>query len=132
MFRPTLARRMVHMGTILDVVDNSGARRLRVIKTLGGRQRRAGGIGDIVVASVQETRHADGKVKKGDVKKALIVRTKKGIARPNGHRIKFLQNAAVVLNENKDPAFTRVFGPVCSELRELGFAKVLSLAKTIV
>ena len=105
MFQRTFARRMIHMGTVLDVVDNSGARRLRVIKTLGGRQRRAGGIGDVVVASVLETRHAEGKVRKGDVRRALIIRTKKGLARPNGHRIKFLQNSAVVRDYNSRDHF---------------------------
>ena len=120
------------MGTVIDIVDNSGARRMKVIQALGGRPRRPGGIGDLVVGSVLETRHAEGKVRKGDVRRALIIRTKKGLARPNGHRIKFLQNAAVVLDENQNPAFTRVFGPVCAELRERGFAKVLSLARTIV
>ena len=84
------------MGTVIDIVDNSGARRMKVIQALGGRPRRPGGIGDLVVGSVLETRHAEGKVRKGDVRRALIIRTKKGLARPNGHRIKFLQNSAVV------------------------------------
>ena len=88
------------MGTVIDIVDNSGARRMKVIQALGGRPRRPGGIGDLVVGSVLETRHAEGKVRKGDVRRALIIRTKKGLARPNGHRIKFLQNSAVVRDYN--------------------------------
>lgn len=122
---------MVQQQTILNVADNSGAKKLMVIRVLGGSRRRFGRIGDIVVASVKEAIPA-GNVKKGDVVKAVIVRTRKEIRREDGSYIKFDDNAAVILNNNNEPRATRIFGPVARELRAKGFMKIVSLAPEVI
>jgi large subunit ribosomal protein L14 len=114
----------------LKVADNSGARELLVIKVLGGSKRKTGNIGDIVVAAVKQATPG-GVVKKGDVVKAVIVRTKSGARREDGSYIKFDENAAVVINADKSPRGTRIFGPVARELREHDFMKIVSLAPEV-
>jgi large subunit ribosomal protein L14 len=114
----------------LKVADNSGARELLVIKILGGSKRKTGNIGDIVVAAVKQATPG-GVVKKGDVVKAVIVRTKSGARREDGSYIKFDENAAVVINADKSPRGTRIFGPVARELREHDFMKIVSLAPEV-
>jgi len=121
---------MIQQETSLSVADNSGARRLKVIRVLGGSYRRYASIGDIVVASVKEA-IPGGVVKEGEVVKAVIVRTKKEIKRPDGSAIRFDSNAAVVLNNQGEPRGTRVFGPVARELRERKFMKIVSLAPEV-
>ena len=123
---------MVQPQTILKVADNSGAKRIMCIRILGGSFRRSGNIGDIIVASVK-TATPGGAVKKGDVVKAVIVRTKKGIKRANGSHIKFDDNAVVIIKDDGTPRGTRVFGPVARELREKGegFMKIVSLAPEV-
>lgn len=122
---------MVQQQTILNVADNSGAKKLMVIRVLGGSRRRFGRIGDIVVASVKEAIPA-GNVKKGDVVKAVVVRTRKEIRREDGSYIKFDDNAAVVINNNNEPRATRIFGPVARELRAKNFMKIVSLAPEVI
>ncbi|MBP6062988.1 MAG: 50S ribosomal protein L14 [Fusobacteriaceae bacterium] len=122
---------MVQQQTILNVADNSGAKKLMVIRVLGGSRRRFGRIGDIVVASVKEA-IPTGNVKKGDVVKAVIVRTKKELRREDGSYIKFDDNAAVVINNNNEPRATRIFGPVARELRAKDFMKIVSLAPEVI
>ena len=122
---------MIQSETNLDVADNSGARRLQCIKVLGGSHRRYAGIGDIVVCSIKEA-IPRGKVKKGEVVKAVIVRTKKEIRRPDGSSIRFDSNAAVLVNKQTlQPIGTRIFGPVCRELRSEKFMKIISLAPEV-
>lgn len=121
---------MVQQQTILNVADNSGAKKLMVIRVLGGSKKRFGRIGDIVVASVKEA-IPGGNVKKGDVIKAVIVRTRKETRRDDGSYIKFDDNAAVVINNN-EPKATRIFGPVARELRAKNFMKILSLAPEVI
>ena len=121
---------MIQMQTKLDVADNSGARRLMCIKVLGGSHRRYAGIGDIVKVSVKEA-IPRAKVKKGEVYNAVIVRTKKGVRRPDGSIIRFDSNAAVLLNNQKQPIGTRIFGPVTRELRTENFMKIISLAPEV-
>lgn len=121
---------MIQMQSILDVADNSGARRLMCIKVLGGSHRRYANIGDIVKVSVKEA-IPRGKVKKGDVFNALIVRTRKGVRRADGSLIRFDGNAAVLLNNQLQPIGTRVFGPVTRELRSEKFMKIVSLAPEV-
>ncbi len=121
---------MIQQETSLSVADNSGARRLKVIRVLGGSYRRYASIGDIVVASVKEA-IPGGVVKEGEVVKAVIVRTKKEIKRADGSAIRFDSNAAVVLNNQGEPRGTRVFGPVARELRERKFMKIVSLAPEV-
>lgn len=121
---------MVQQQTILNVADNSGARKVMVIRVLGGSKRRFGRIGDVVVASVKEA-IPNGNVKKGDVIKAVVVRTKKETRREDGSYIKFDDNAAVIVNDNKDPKGTRIFGPVARELRGKGYMKIVSLAPEV-
>ena len=121
---------MIQQETSLSVADNSGARRLKVIRVLGGSYRRYASIGDIVVASVKEA-IPGGVVKEGEVVKAVIVRTKKEIKRADGSAIRFDSNAAVVLNNQGEPRGTRVFGPVARELRERKFMKIVSLAPDV-
>ncbi len=118
---------MIQMQSMLDVADNSGARRVMCIKVLGGSKRRYAGIGDVIVVSVQEA-IPRGKVKKGEVLKAVIVRTCKGVRRPDGSVIRFDKNAAVLLNAQLQPIGTRIFGPVTRELRGEQFMKIISLA----
>ena len=121
---------MVQQETRLAVADNSGARELLIIKVLGGALHRYANIGDIVVCSVKEAA-PNGNVKKGDVVKAVIVRTKAGVHRTNGAHIKFDENAAVLIREDKTPRGTRIFGPVAKELREKDFMKIISLAPEV-
>lgn len=118
---------MIQMQSMLDVADNSGARRVMCIKVLGGSKRRYAGIGDVIVVSVQEA-IPRGKVKKGEVLKAVIVRTAKGVRRSDGSLIRFDRNAVVVLNNQLQPLGTRIFGPVTRELRGEKFMKIISLA----
>ena len=121
---------MIQHESRLKVADNSGARALLVIKILGGSKRKTGKIGDIVVAAVKQATPG-GVVKKGDVVKAVIVRTKSGARREDGSYIKFDENAAVVINADKSPRGTRIFGPVARELREHDFMKIVSLAPEV-
>jgi len=121
---------MVQQQTVVNVADNSGAKKLMVIRVLGGSKRRFGRIGDIVVASVKEA-NPGGNVKKGDVVKAVIVRTKKELRREDGSYIKFDDNAAVVINDNKEARATRIFGPVARELRAKNFMRIVSLAPEV-
>ena len=121
---------MIQEQTMLDVADNSGAKKLMIIRVLGGSKKRFGKIGDIVVASVKEAIPGE-KKKKGDVVKAVIVRTKKELRRVDGSYIKFDDNAAVVINANNEPKGTRIFGPVARELRAKEFMKIVSLAPEV-
>ena len=121
---------MIQMQTNLDVADNSGARRVMCIKVLGGSKRRYATIGDIIVVSIKEA-IPNAKVKKGDVAKAVIVRTKKEIARPDGSYIRFDSNSAVLINKDNEPIGTRIFGPVARELRAKKFMKIISLAPEV-
>lgn len=124
---------MIQVQSMLNVADNSGARRVMCIKVLGGSKRRYAGIGDVVVVSIKEA-IPRGKVKKGDVAKAVIVRTSKGVRRPDGSRILFDSNAAVILNNQLQPVGTRIFGPVTRELRSKRgeqFMKIISLAPEV-
>ena len=121
---------MVQQETRVAVADNSGARELLIIKILGGALHRYAYVGDIVVCSVKEAA-PNGTVKKGDVVKAVIVRTKAGLRRPDGTYIKFDENAAVLIREDKTPRGTRIFGPVARELRDKDFMKIVSLAPEV-
>lgn len=121
---------MVQQETRVNVADNSGAKQLSIIKILGGSIHRTATIGDIVVASVKSAT-VGGAVKKGDVVKAVIVRTKKAIKRSDGSYIKFDDNAAVIIKEDHNPRGTRIFGPVARELREKDFMKIVSLAPEV-
>ena len=122
---------MVGLRTILDVADNSGAKRISVIKVLGGSAKRYGRIGDVIVANVKEAL-PEGTVKKGAVVRAVVVRTAKELRRADGSHIKFDRNAAVLINEQNNPLGTRIFGPVARELREKQFMKIISLAPEVV
>ena len=121
---------MIQPQTRLKVADNSGAKEIMCIRVLGGSFRRYGNIGDIIVASVK-TATPGGAVKKGDVVKAVIVRSSKGLRRPDGTHIRFDDNAAVIIDNNKQPRGTRIFGPVARELRERDFMKIISLAPEV-
>lgn len=121
---------MLQAETRLNVADNSGAKEIYIIKVLGGSKRRYANIGDIVTASVKKSTPA-GAVKKGDVVKAVIVRTKHGIRRADGSLIKFDENAAVIIKEDLNPRGTRIFGPVARELREKNFMRIVSLAPEV-
>ncbi|NLX91411.1 MAG: 50S ribosomal protein L14 [Firmicutes bacterium] len=121
---------MIQQQSVLKVADNTGARRIMCIRVLGGSRRQYAGIGDIVVASVKEA-IPGGVVKKGDVVRAVIVRTKKGYRRKDGTFIRFDENAAVIINEQKAPRGTRIFGPVARELREKDFMRIISLAPEV-
>ena len=121
---------MIQMQSNMDVADNSGARRVQCIKVLGGSKRRTAGVGDIVVVSVKEA-IPRGRVKKGDVQRAVIVRTRYDIQRPDGTVIRFDKNAAVILNASRQPMGTRIFGPVTRELRGDNFMKIVSLAPEV-
>jgi len=121
---------MIQMQTKLNVADNSGAKRLSCIKVLGGSRRRYARLGDIIVVSVKEAMPG-GTIKKGDVVKAVIVRTKKEIRRSDGSYIKFDHNSAVIIDEQRNPVGTRIFGPVARELREKNFSKIISLAPEV-
>jgi len=121
---------MIQMQSNLDVADNSGARRVQCIKVLGGSKRKYAGVGDIIVVSVKEA-IPRGRVKKGDIRKAVIVRTAKEVKRPDGTSIRFDRNAAVILNNAGEPIGTRIFGPVVRELRAKNFMKIISLAPEV-
>ena len=121
---------MIQMQTNLDVADNSGARRVQCIKVLGGSKRKYASVGDIIVVSVKEA-IPRGLVKKGDVRKAVVVRTAKEVRRDDGTAIRFDRNAAVILNNNNEPIGTRIFGPVVRELRAKNFMKIISLAPEV-
>ena len=121
---------MIQTETVLDVADNSGARRVQCIKVLGGSHRRYAGIGDVVKVSVKEA-IPRGRVRKGQVMNALVVRTKRGVRRPDGSLIRFDQNAAVLLSASLQPVGTRIFGPVTRELRTENFMRIISLAPEV-
>ena len=121
---------MIQMRTTLDVADNSGARRVQCIKVLGGSKRKYASIGDIIVVSVKEA-IPNAKVKKGDVMKAVVVRTAKELGRPDGTYIRFYNNSAVLIDNQKEPIGTRIFGPVARELRAKKFMKIISLAPEV-
>ena len=121
---------MIQTETRLKVADNSGAREILTIKVLGGSKRKFASIGDVIVASVKQATPG-GAVKKGDVVKAVIVRTKSGARRKDGSYIKFDENAAVIIRDDKTPRGTRIFGPVARELRDGGFIKIVSLAPEV-
>ena len=121
---------MIQMQSILDVADNSGAKKLFCIKVLGGSKRKYAGVGDIIVASVREA-IPNSKVKRGDVVKVVIVRTAKELGRPDGSFIRFDDNSGVVINNQKEPVGTRIFGPVARELRAKKFMKIISLAPEV-
>ena len=121
---------MIQMQTNLDVADNSGARRVQCIKVLGGSKRKTATVGDVIVVSVKEA-IPRGRVKKGDVHQAVIVRTAKEIRRPDGSAIRFDRNAAVLIDNQNEPIGTRIFGPVTRELRARKFMKIISLAPEV-
>jgi len=121
---------MIQMQSMLEIADNSGARRVQCIKVLGGSKRRYAGVGDIIKVSIKEA-IPRGKVKKGDVFNAVVVRTRKGVRRPDGSLIRFDSNAAVLLNNQNQPIGTRIFGPVTRELRTENFMKIISLAPEV-
>ena len=122
---------MIQTESYLKVADNTGAKEIHCIRVLGGSKRKYGNIGDVIVASVRKAAPG-GTVKKGDVVKAVIVRTKRGIRREDGTYVRFDENAAVIIKEYKNPRGTRIFGPVARELREKDFMKILSLAPEVI
>ena len=122
---------MLQQESYLKVADNTGAKEIKCIRVLGGSKRKYGNIGDVIVASVRKATPG-GTVKKGDVVKAVIVRTKRGIRREDGTYVRFDENAAVIIKEDKNPKGTRIFGPVARELREKDFMKILSLAPEVI
>ncbi len=122
---------MIQEYTILNVADNTGARKAMCFRVLGGTRRRYASIGDIVVCSVKDAT-PNGQIKKGQVVKAVVVRTKKPVRRRDGSYIKFDDNAIVIINEQKEPSGTRIFGPVARELREKQYMKIISLASEVV
>ena len=122
---------MIQMESYLKVADNTGAKEIHTIRVLGGSKRKYGNIGDIIVASVRKAAPG-GTVKKGDVVKAVIVRTKRGVRREDGSYVRFDENAAVIIKEDRNPKGTRIFGPVARELREKEFMKILSLAPEVI
>ena len=121
---------MIQMQTNLDVADNSGARRVQCIKVLGGSKRKYASVGDVIVVSVKEA-IPRGRVKKGDVRKAVVVRTAKEVRRDDGTALRFDSNAAVILSNSGEPIGTRIFGPVVRELRAKNFMKIISLAPEV-
>ena len=121
---------MIQMQTNLDVADNSGARRVQCIKVLGGSKRRTASVGDVIVVSVKEA-IPRGRVKKGEMHRAVVVRTKKEIRRKDGSAIRFDSNAAVLISQQGEPVGTRIFGPVTRELRSKKFMKIISLAPEV-
>jgi large subunit ribosomal protein L14 len=121
---------MVQQESMLEVADNSGARKVSCIRVLGGSRRRYASIGDIIVVSVKDA-IPNGRVKRGEVRKAVVVRTAKGVARPDGSYIKFDDNAAVLIDNQREPVGTRIFGPVARELRARRFMKIISLAPEV-
>lgn len=121
---------MIQQETVLQVGDNTGAKKVLCIKVLGGSTRRYATVGDVIVAAVKEAT-PNGVVKKGDVVKAVVVRTRKEIRRPDGSYIAFSENAAVIIDDNGNPRGTRIFGPVARELRDRNFMKIISLAPEV-
>jgi large subunit ribosomal protein L14 len=121
---------MIQVETNLDVADNSGARRVQCIRVLGGSRRRYASVGDIIVVSIKDA-IPRGKVKKGEVMRAVVVRTAKDVRRPDGSSIRFDRNAAVLINKQGEPIGTRIFGPVTRELRAKGYMKIVSLAPEV-
>ena len=121
---------MIQMQTILNVADNSGAKKVRCIKVLGGSRRRYASVGDIIVVSIKEAM-PEGVVKKGEIAKAVVVRTSKPVSRPDGSYIRFDKNAVVILDNQQNPRGTRIFGPVTRELRDKNFMKIISLAPEV-
>ena len=122
---------MIQMESYLKVADNTGAKEIHCIRVLGGSKRKFGNIGDVIVASVRKATPG-GTVKKGDVVKAVIVRTKRGVRREDGTYVRFDENAAVIIKEDRNPRGTRIFGPVARELRERDYMKILSLAPEVI
>ena len=122
---------MIQAESYLKVADNTGAKELKTIRVLGGSKRKYGNVGDVVVASVRKATPG-GSVKKGEVVKAVIVRTKRGVRREDGSYVRFDENAAVIIKEDKNPKGTRIFGPVARELRERDYMKILSLAPEVI
>ena len=122
---------MIQQESFLKVADNTGAKEIKCIRVLGGSGRKYGNIGDIIVASVRKAAPG-GQVKKGEVVKAVIVRTKRGVRREDGSYVRFDENAAVIIKDDKNPRGTRIFGPVARELRERDFMKILSLAPEVI
>ncbi len=122
---------MIQEESYLKVADNTGAKEIHCIRVLGGSKRKYGNIGDVIVASVRKAA-AGGTVKKGEVVKAVIVRTKRGVRREDGSYVRFDENAAVIIKEDKNPKGTRIFGPVARELREKDYMKILSLAPEVI
>ena len=122
---------MIQMESYLKVADNTGAKEIHCIRVLGGSKRKFGNIGDVIVASVRKA-NPGGTVKKGEVVKAVIVRSKRGVRREDGSYVRFDENAAVIIKEDKNPKGTRIFGPVARELREKDFMKILSLAPEVI
>ena len=122
---------MIQMESYLKVADNTGAKEIHCIRVLGGSKRKYGNIGDVIVSSVRKAAPG-GTVKKGDVVKAVIVRSKRGLRREDGTYVRFDENAAVIIKEDKNPKGTRIFGPVARELREKDFMKILSLAPEVI
>lgn len=121
---------MIQVETRLDVADNSGAKEVQCIKVLGGSKRRYASIGDVIVVSIKDAMPR-GKVKKGDVHRAVVVRTRQSIKRTDGSEISFDKNAAVLINKQGEPIGTRIFGPVTRELRNIGYMKIISLAPEV-
>ena len=121
---------MIQQETVLQVADNSGARRVACIRVLGGSRRRYASIGDVIVVSVKDA-IANGRVKKGEVRKAVVVRTKKQVLRSDGSYIRFDDNSVVLVDNNREPIGTRIFGPVARELRAKRFMKIISLAPEV-
>ena len=122
---------MVQMESYLKVADNTGAKEIHCIRVLGGSKRKYGNIGDVIVASVRKAAPG-GTVKKGDVVKAVTVRSKRGLRREDGSYVRFDENAAVIIKEDRNPRGTRIFGPVARELRDKDFMKILSLAPEVI
>ncbi len=122
---------MIQQQSIVSVADNTGAKKLMCIRVLGGSFRKYANIGDVIVAAVKDS-SPGGVVKKGDVVRAVVVRTKKGLRRPDGSYIRFDENAAVVIKDDKSPRGTRIFGPVARELRDKDFMKIISLAPEVI
>ena len=122
---------MIQEESYLKVADNTGAKEIHCIRVLGGSKRKYGNIGDVIVASVRKAAPG-GTVKKGEVVKAVIVRTKRGVRREDGSYVRFDENAAVIIKDDKNPKGTRIFGPVARELRERDFMKILSLAPEVI
>ena len=122
---------MIQEESYLKVADNTGAKEIKTIRVLGGSKRKFGNIGDVVVASVRKAAPG-GQVKKGEVVKAVIVRTSRGVRRPDGSYVRFDDNAAVLIKEDKNPKGTRIFGPVARELRDKEYMKILSLAPEVI